>query len=97
MVYSFSFAPEITDDEIASRLFLAAVNTENVFGGAAMRLDASFRFDKEARTCVIDGRTEIGRHMAKLFVSYLSKEFGDETFTVERIGEALPAEAAERK
>ena len=96
MVYSFSFAPEITDDEVASRLFLAAVNTENVFGGAAMRLDASFRFDKEARTCVIDGGTEIGRHMAKLSVSYLSKEFGDEAFAVERIGE-VSAGAAEEK
>jgi hypothetical protein len=97
MIYSFTFAPEISNEEIATRLFLAAVNTENVFGTAVMRLDASFRFDRETRTCVIDGRTEVGRHIATLFVSYLSKEFGDETFVVERTGEVPPAEVGEQK
>jgi len=86
-VYRFTFGPQIEPDEAESRLVLAALNTENVYGETAMRLDASFRFDKRSRICEVDGRTEIGQHIARLFTAYLSQEFGDSSFTVERAEE----------
>jgi len=85
--YRFRFADGITNEQIEERLFLAATNTENVFGEAAMRLDASFRFDKAQRVCVIDRGTAVGRHLAKLFISYISKDFGDDAYTVERVAD----------
>ena len=85
--YRFRFADDIANRQIEERLFLAATNTENVFGEAAMRLDASFRFDKARRVCVIDRGTAVGRHLAKLFISYVSKDFGDDVYTVERVAE----------
>jgi len=38
-VYQFWFKPEIGNNEIERLLFLAAVTTENIVGGAEMRLD----------------------------------------------------------
>ena len=35
----------------------------------------------------IDRDTEIGRHIAKLFVSYIAKEFGNGCYAVERVAE----------
>ena len=67
--YQFRFKKDIGNDEIERLLFLAALNTENVFGETTMRLDASFRFDKKSKICLIDSGTEIGRHIAKLFVA----------------------------
>ena len=83
--YRFTFKESIANQQIEQRLLLAALNTETIFGEAAMRLDASFRFDKASRTCLIDSGTEVGRHIAKLFIAYISKEFGDECYSLERI------------
>ena len=85
--YRFRFTDEIPMGKIAQRLLLAAINTENVFGEAAMRLDAKFRIDKAARVVEIDRDTEVGRHIAQLFVSYITKEFGDQVYSVERVAE----------
>ena len=85
--YRFRFAGGITNQQIEERLFLAATNTENVFGEAAMRLDASFRFDRAQRICLIDRGTAVGRQLAKLFISYISKDFGDDAYTVERVAD----------
>jgi hypothetical protein len=83
--YRFTFEQGVSGGRIEALLFLAAVNTENVFGEAAMRLDASFRFDPRTRTCVIQGDTEVGQHIARLFITYVSKELGEHSYAVERI------------
>lgn len=82
--YRIRFDRSIPDEHIEQRLLLAALNTENVFGEAAMRLDASFRFDRKSKVCLIDRGTEVGRHIARLFIAYISKEFGDDCYSVER-------------
>lgn len=84
-IYRFRFGRGITTGQIERLLLLAALNTEDVFGETAMRLDASFRFDRRSRVCLIDRTTEIGRHIAKLFIAYVSREFGDDCYSVERI------------
>ena len=82
--YRIRFNKGISDEHIEQRLLLAALNTENVFGEAVMRLDASFRFDRKSKVCLIDRGTEVGRHIARLFIAYISKEFGDDCYSVER-------------
>lgn len=85
--YRFRFADAIGNAQIEQRLFMAAANTESVFGEATMRLDATFRFDRERRVCEIDRGTDVGRHLAKLFISYISNDFGDDAYTVERVAD----------
>lgn len=84
-LYQIRFNKDISNEHIEQRLFLSALNTENVFGEAAMRLDASFKFDRKSRICLIDRGTEVGRHIARLFIAYISKEFGEDCYSVERI------------
>ncbi|HRR82449.1 MAG TPA: hypothetical protein P5532_12880 [Planctomycetota bacterium] len=96
-LYRFQFTDEIPHGKIAQRLFLAAINVENLFGEAQMRLDAKFRFDRAARVVEIDRSSEVGRCVAKLFTRYMTKEFGDGCYVVERVtepGEAVVAAAA---
>jgi hypothetical protein len=38
-VYRIRFSKGVTDEQIKRRLFLAALNTENLFGESAMRLE----------------------------------------------------------
>ncbi|HPD16240.1 MAG TPA: hypothetical protein PLE19_14900 [Planctomycetota bacterium] len=90
--YRFRFTDDVTDGQIAQRLFLAAVNTENIHGEAQMRLDAKFRFDKATRTVEIDRGSEVGRCLAKLFVNYIAKEFGDGAYSVERVDDPFVPE-----
>ena len=97
-IYRIQFSKGISNEQIERRLFLAALNTENVFGESAIRLDASFYFDKKSRICLINRGTEIGRHIAKLFIAYISKEFGDECYSVERIqGDSISSFVEEKE
>ena len=86
-LYRFRFTDDIPGGKIAQRLLLAAINVENLVGEAQMRLDAEFHIDRAARVVEIDRGSEVGRSIAKLFVRYLSKEFGDDCYTVERVNE----------
>ena len=86
-LYRFRFADDLPDGKIAQRLLLAALNVENLVGEAQMRLDADFHIDRATRVVEIDRSSEVGRSIAKLFTRYLSKEFGDGCYTVERVSE----------
>jgi hypothetical protein len=40
---------------------------------------------------VVDAATDVGRAIARIFTGFLSREFGEEAFKVERVGDAHPA------
>lgn len=84
-VYRFQFKDDVPPKEIEETLFWAVFNAESVFGKPRVRLDASFLFDREKKVCVIDKTTEVGRHIAQVFTSLMTREFGEESFKVERL------------
>lgn len=84
-VYRFSFQHEIPAKEIEEQLYWAVFNTESVYGKPTVRLDGSFLFDEKTKVCVIDKGTDVGRHIAQLFTSYLTSQFGEAAFKVQRI------------
>ena len=49
-----------------------------------IRLDAKFRLDLKKRSCVIDAGTEVGRNIAKIFTGFITRQFGEGAFKVER-------------
>ena len=57
-----------------------------------MRLDAAFCLNEEKRACVVDAATPVGRSIAQIFTGLLTRQFGEDAFTVARIVE--PPEAA---
>lgn len=84
-IYRFKFAEKVPEERIEENLFWAVFNTESVFGKAKVRLDGSFLFVKKQRVCLVDKSTQIGQHIAQLFTSLMSREFGEQSFKVERI------------
>jgi hypothetical protein len=84
-VYRFKFKEAIPPKAIEETLFWAVFNAESVFGKPKVRLDASFIFDKGKKICVIDKTTDVGQHIAQIFTSLVTREFGEDAFKVERL------------
>ena len=40
--------------------------------------------------CVVDAATDVGRAIARIFTGFLTREFGEKAFKVERIAAAPP-------
>jgi hypothetical protein len=89
MVYMYLLDESVSAGQAESRMFLAAVNAENIFGEAQMRLDAKFRYERHGHVAWIDANTEVGKAIAKLFISYISTEFGGDACQVRHV-EAVP-------
>jgi hypothetical protein len=87
-VYRYVFLPSVPLEEIEATLLLAIWGTESLHGEAQTRLDAGHFLDRDRRACVIDAGTPVGRDVNRLFVCFLGREFGPESFRVERIVDA---------
>lgn len=86
-IYRYTFACGAPLDEVERSLCLAILATEGLHGEAEVRLDAAHFFDAEKRACVIDAGTPVGRDLNRLFIGFISREFGADAFRVERVGE----------
>ena len=89
-VFRYSFAAGVPFAEIESSLVLAIMATENLHGQAQVRLEAAHAIDAANRQCVIDGSSPVGRDINRLFVGFLQREFGADSFEVERVREKPP-------
>jgi len=92
-IYRYSFQADTPLEDVEASLLLAILATESLHGEAQVRLDAGHYFDPDRRACVIDASTAVGKDVNRLFVGFLRREFGDDSFTVERVDE-LPARCA---
>jgi hypothetical protein len=72
-------------EEVEATLLLAIWGTESLHGEAQTRLDAGHFLDRDRRACAIDAGTPVGRDVNRLFVGFLGREFGPESFHVERL------------
>lgn len=85
MTYRYQFSPTVEMDEVKSSLLLAIWGTESLYGEAWTRLEIQYDLDVERRTCAIDAETDVGKDMNKLFTGFLQREFGPDSFRVERL------------
>lgn len=90
-LYRYEFQNNIEPVEIEAALLLSMLETESLHGEVQTLLDLSHYFDAEARICVIDASSDVGNHFNKLFAGFLRREFGTESFKVERIDASLVA------
>lgn len=84
-VYRYQFAPSIPFPEVESSLVLAIMATETLHGAPQVRLDAAHAVDADKRSCVVDASTRVGRDINRLFVGFITREFGEGAFQVERL------------
>ena len=85
-LYRYSFSEEIKFQDVQESLILSVLAAESLYGRSAIRMDAYFHIDEKTQTCVVDASSDVGRHIARIFTGFLINEFGEETFSVHKIG-----------
>ncbi len=88
-LYRYTFKPDVPLEDLEASLLLAVLSAESLHGEAQVRLDAAHFFDPDQRACVIDAGTPVGRDVNRLFVGFVRREFGEDSFQVERV-DSLP-------
>ena len=85
-VYRYSFKRHLSMDDVQDSLTLAVLGAEQLHGRAKIRLDASFRLDRQRRSCTVNASTQVGEDIARMFAGFLTREFGERAFEVRRSG-----------
>ena len=78
-LYRYNFNSKVPFRDVEESLLLAVLAADSLHGRALVRLDASFCLDSKKRSD------------ARIFTGFLSREFGEEAFKVERVGDTHPA------
>jgi len=84
-IYRYKFDRTVPIHDVEETLLLSVMATESLHGRSLIRLDAAFCLDKGKRSCVVDAATAVGRDIARIFTGFLSREFGEDAFKVERV------------
>ena len=82
-VCKFKFDEGIDNEFIESQVALAIITAECTFGKPKVRLNAAYIASKNK--VVIDVSNEVGEHIAQVFTGLMTRKFGEDKFTVEKI------------
>lgn len=94
-LYRYVFTPDVPIEEVEATLLLAVLATESLHGEAQTRLDVAHFLDPAKRACIIDAGGDVGRDLNRLFVGFVRREFGEDSFGVERVEGHLQREPQE--
>jgi len=92
--YRYQFSEGVSLRDIEETLLLAVLAAESLHGPSRVRMDAGYCLEERKRTCVVDAGTEVGRDISRIFTGLATREFGEDSFQVERIeGPSKPQQA----
>jgi hypothetical protein len=93
-LYRYRFIDSLDISEVQATVTLSVLATESLHGESRVRLETRHNFDSPNRTCEIDDTSEVGQDLNRLFLGFVSREFGQESFQVERVAsdECAPTE-----
>lgn len=84
-IYRYMLGDTVPMQDVQDSLLLAILAMECLHGSAQTRLDLVHEFDPKKRVCIIDAATQVGRDLNRLFTGFLQREFGHDSFQVERM------------
>lgn len=87
-VYRFEMGKTVPLNEAEQSLHLALIAVQGLFGQARVRMDAAYHVDESRRVIVVDGTTEVGAALVRVFTELLLREFGGTAFRVRRVQQA---------
>jgi len=73
-VYRFRFEQDIPLEEAEMTLHLATFAAEGLFGRVGVRLETSYFLDGPRRTISVDGTTEVGAAVVRIFTGLVIRE-----------------------
>lgn len=82
-VCRFKFKDSISKEMIEGEIALAIITAECMFGQAKVRLNAAYV--ASSNKAVIDVSSPVGEHIAEVFTGLMTKKYGEDSFSVERI------------
>lgn len=83
VTYFYSFRTDLPIEEIQDSLTLATMAAESLHGRSRVRLEARFILEPNQHACRIEAATPVGQDLASIFTGLLSRQFGEEGFSVE--------------
>tara|TARA_R110002095_G_scaffold165627_1_gene143813 strand:+ start:191 stop:490 length:300 start_codon:yes stop_codon:yes gene_type:complete len=89
-MYRYTLGSDVSMSDVHDTLLLAVLAIECMYGSAQARLELFHELDPKKRVCVIDASTPVGRDLNQLFTGFLQKEFGADSFRVERVPHGNP-------
>jgi hypothetical protein len=89
-IHRFELDRKIPLEDAEMSLHLAMIAAEGLFGRARVRLDAGYHADEPRHAIIVDGTTEVGAVVTRVFTALLLREFGEDSFRVRR-AELRPA------
>jgi len=84
-VFRFGFQEDVSLVDAELSLHLAIFAVEGLFGVARVRLDVGYHVDEPRRVIVVDASSEVGEALVRVFANLLLREFGNDSFRVERV------------
>ena len=82
-VCRFKFSENVIREQVEEKIAFAVISAECTFGQAKVRLNAAYlALDNKV---VIDVSSPVGEHIAEVFTGLLIKDYGEQSFTVERV------------
>ncbi len=82
-VCRFKFRKRFGKDEIEEQVGIAILAAESAFGEAKVRLYARYAASEDR--AVVDVSSRIGQHIAESLIRLMTKKYGEDSFSVERI------------
>ena len=82
-VRRFRFHQQVEPEHLERQIALAIVVAECVYGTARVRLEVSYLLENDR--LVIDVSNEVGSYVAQIFTGLISRQLGEDSFTVERV------------
>jgi hypothetical protein len=92
--YRFKMSEVVSLDDAELTLGLAILAAEGLFGVSCVRMDAGYRRMDEERAFLIDGSTDVGDAVVRMYTTFLTREFGGESFKVSRGAEVRTVTAS---
>jgi hypothetical protein len=83
--YRYQFDPQLNIAEVEATFTLAVLASESLHGESRVRLEGRHGFNAVERTRTIFASNEVGQDLSRLFLGFLSREFGANTFSVEGV------------
>jgi len=83
-VFRFSFRSGVDLTEVEATLHLAILAGEGLFGEARVRMEVTYLLDAAQRVVLLDGRTSAGDAVVRIFTSFITREFGEDSFVASR-------------
>jgi hypothetical protein len=85
VIYRYRFSPQVRMSHVERWLSTAVTAAAGLHGQAGLRLDACYGIDIKRRACVIDGRSVVGRDLARIFSQFLLHELEADAFQVDAV------------